>query len=122
MARQKQKTTPRKPLLTRPPSFIYLLCLAYAVYNMIPTAEEKEEIRERKAMRAAGGGKGGRDDDASSDGATPTADKVVFEMIPPSRQHVLFQQGQGQQHGDSPFTPRTQAFHTLERKLPLRGY
>lgn len=21
-----------------------------------------------------------------------------------------------------PFTPRTQAFHTLDRKLPLRGY
>lgn len=91
---------------------------------MMPTAEEKEEMRERKAMRKSG--KGRDQDDASSDNATPTTDKVVFEMIPPSKQHVLQQQqqgqGQGQGQGQSPFTPRTQAFHTLERKLPLRGY
>lgn len=108
--------------------FIYLLCLAYAIYNMVPTAEEKEAIRERKAARRSGGGKGrATGDDASSDGnGTPTTtnDKVVFEMIPPSRQHILQQQQPYQQQGQgqSPFTPRTQAFHTLDRKLPLRGY
>lgn len=85
-------------------SFIYLLNLAYAIYNMIPTAEEKEEMQERKMMKGTG-------DDASSENVTPS-DKVVFEMIPPSRAHVQQQM---------PFTPRTQAFNTLERKLPLRG-
>lgn len=87
-----------------PYRFVYLLNLAYAVYSMIPTAAEKEVIRERKAMKAMG-------DDACSENATPS-DKVAFDMIPPSRAHVQQQM---------PFTPRTQAFHTLERKLPLRG-
>lgn len=71
---------------------------------MLPTEAEKEEIRERKATQGTG-------DDASSENTTPT-DKVVFEMIPPSKQYVQQQ---------VPFTPRTQAFHALERKLPLRG-
>ncbi|KAF3764633.1 hypothetical protein M406DRAFT_91336 [Cryphonectria parasitica EP155] len=82
--------------------FIYLLCLGYAVYNMIPTAEEKEEIKTRKAMKA---------DDASSGGRMTPVDKVMFEMYPPPPQ----------QHQQTAFTPRTQAFQTLERKLPLRG-
>lgn len=93
---------------------------------MIPTPAEKEEIRERKAMKAMRGknGNGGDDDDYSENGGQQV-EKVVFEMMPPSKAHVQQQQGGGimtpQQYQPSPFTPRTQAFHSLERKLPLRG-
>lgn len=52
-----------------------------------------------------------KDDDEEEEGGTPAAaapatDKQ-WEMQPVTP-------------GATPFTPRTQAFHTLERKLPLR--
>lgn len=67
---------------------------------MIPTKEEKEEMRQRKLH--------GSDDE--SDNGSPVG-KVVYEMQPPKMQ----------QQYEMPFTPRTQAFNALERKLPLRG-
>ncbi|KAK7743515.1 hypothetical protein SLS53_004049 [Cytospora paraplurivora] len=79
---------------------IYVACLAYAVYNMIPTKEEKEEMRQRKLHGS----------DNESDNGSPV-DKVVYEMQPPKMQ----------QQYEMPFTPRTQAFNALERKLPLRS-
>lgn len=111
--------------------FIYLLLLGYAIHSMIPTADEKEAMRSGKAVRSrkAGEGYGDDDDDASLSESgerhpavmTSTNDKVVFEMIPPSRQHILQQNQSQPQPPPSLFTPRTQAFHSLERKLPLRG-
>lgn len=78
---------------------------------MIPTAEEKEEIKTKKAMKA---------DDASSDRMTPV-DKVMFEMVPPHLSKYPMQQQQQYQPQHGLFTPRTQAFQTLDRKLPLRS-
>lgn len=77
---------------------------------MIPTKEEKEEMKLQKMK--------GSDDD--SENGTPV-DKIVFEMQPaPKAQdyqnYPSYQQNQG------PFTPRTQAFNALDRQLPLRGY
>lgn len=120
-----------KTLLLTPSRFIYLLLLGYAIHSMIPTADEKEAMRSGKAVRSrkAGEGYGDDDDDASLSESgerhpavmTSTNDKVVFEMIPPSRQHILQQNQSQPQPPPSLFTPRTQAFHSLERKLPLRG-
>lgn len=116
---------------------IYVTCLGYAIYNMIPTAEEKEEIRTKKAMKA---------DDASSDNGV-VSDKVVFEMVPPHQDKGYYgaqQQGpytpglytpaqrgpftpgpytpaQQGQFTPGPYTPRTQAFNSLDRRLPLRN-
>ena len=67
---------------------------------MVPTKQEKEEIKQRKMK--------GTDDD-SENGAP--FDKVVYEM----------NSSKMQQDNQVPFTPRTQAFHALDRKLPLRG-
>lgn len=90
---------------------------------MIPDAEEKEEIKARKAEKALEKKNKGVDD-ASSDNGSPS-DKVVFEMIPPNSKQATVQYGQynqyNNQYSPSPFTPRTQAFHALERKLPLRS-
>lgn len=71
---------------------------------MIPNQEEKEEIKARKEAKAMNKG----DDDVSDNGSP--SDKVVFEMVSPPQNAY-----------QTPFTPRTQAFHALERKLPLRG-
>lgn len=119
---------------------IYLACLAYAIYNMIPTAAEKEEIKAKKAMKA---------DDASSDNGV-VSDKVVFEMVPPHKDPYGGQQqgpftpgpytpgvytpaqrgpftpgpytpGPQTQFTPGPYTPRTQAFNGMDRRLPLRG-
>ena len=46
------------------------------------------------------------DDDDEDD---HVRDKEAVEMQPTTPPHPV------------PFTPRTQAFHTLDRKLPLRG-
>lgn len=97
---------------------------------MLPTADEKEARRTGRVTRSRKGGDGYGDDDdlsLSESGERPPAmmtstnDKVVFEMIPPSRQHVLQQNQSQPAPPPSLFTPRTQAFHSLERKLPLRG-
>lgn len=90
---------------------------------MIPTAEEKEEIKARKAELALRK-KQNAADDASSDNGDSPVDKVVFEMLPPHSKQAAA--AGGAQYGyygpqsPSPFTPRTQAFNALERKLPLR--
>ncbi|KUI61497.1 hypothetical protein VP1G_08662 [Cytospora mali] len=81
---------------------IYVICLGYAIYNMIPTKAEKEEMKQRKLNK-------GVDDD--SDNGAPVDDDVVYEMQPQMMQ----------QSYQVPYTPRTQAFHALDRKLPLRG-
>jgi len=47
-------------------------------------------------------------DDEDEDDHVRSKERDV-EMQPPTTPRV-------------PFTPRTQAFHTLDRKLPLRGY
>lgn len=86
---------------------------------MIPDAEEKEEIKARKAEIALHK-KQKAADDASTDNGSPS-DKIVFEMVPPNSKQATAQYGQYNQYGPSPFTPRTQAFHALERKLPLRS-
>lgn len=93
---------------------VYLFCLGLAIYNMIPTKEEKEEMQMRKMK--------GSDDD--SDNGTPT-DKVVFEMQPPPKTQDYYSNYptyQSYQQNQGPFTPRTQAFNALDRQLPLRGY
>lgn len=129
---------------------VYLACLGYAIYNMIPTAEEKEEIKIKKAMKG---------DDASSDNGV-VSDKVVFEMVSPPNKEYYGVQQQGpytpgpytqaqrgpftpgpyspSHHGQftpgpytpaaqqgqftpGPYTPRTQAFNSLDRRLPLRS-
>ncbi|ROV99402.1 hypothetical protein VSDG_03918 [Cytospora chrysosperma] len=83
--------------------FIYLLCLGYAVYNMIPTKEEKEEMKLQKMTKKAG------DDDSENGSHVDT----VYEMHSSKTQ---------QDHQNQAlFTPRTQAFHALDRRLPLRG-
>jgi hypothetical protein len=46
------------------------------------------------------------EDEYNQTGKQPAGDK--WEMQPPASARSI------------PFTPRTQAFHTLERKLPLR--
>lgn len=81
---------------------IYLACLVYAVYNMIPTAEEKEEIKAKKAMKG---------DDASSENGV-VSDKVVFEMVsPPNKEYYGVPQqgpytpGPNSQAQRGPFTP-----------------
>lgn len=96
---------------------IYLFCLGLAIYNMIPTKEEKEEMQLQKAAKGS--------DDGSDDG-TPV-DKVVFEMQPPPKtqdyhNYPNYPTYQSYQQNQGPFTPRTQAFNTLDRQLPLRGY
>lgn len=68
---------------------------------MMPTKEEKEEMKRRKM-------KVGSDDD--SENGTPVH-QVIYEMQP----------GKMPQENHVPFTPRTQAFHALDRKMPLRG-
>lgn len=86
---------------------------------MVPDAQEKEEIKERKAEMALNKKqKGAAADDASTENGSPS-DKIVFEMVPPnSKQAANAHYGH---YAPSPFTPRTQAFHALERKLPLRS-
>lgn len=83
-------------------SAIYIACLGYAIYNMIPTKDEKEEMKHRKAMKKSG------DDDSEEDGSQVNR---VYEM------HT----SKTQQDHQTPFTPRTQAFNVLDRGLPLRG-
>lgn len=115
---------------------IYVACLGYAIYNMIPTAEEKEEMKTRKAMKG---------DDASSENGV-VSDKVMFEMVaPPNKEYYGVQQqgpytpnpyaqaqrgpftpgpytpSQSGQFTPGPYTPRTQAFNSLDRRLPLRS-
>lgn len=92
---------------------LYLVCLGLAIYNMIPTKEEKEEMQMRKMK--------GSDDD--SENGTPV-DKVVFEMQPPpkTQDYSNYPTYQSYQQNQGPFTPRTQAFNALDRQLPLRGY
>lgn len=123
---------------------VYLACLAFAVWNMVPTAAEKEEARLRRAEM--------KGDDASSENGHVSENKVVFEMVPPHQQqqpqqheyYAPHQQGPftpgpytPSQHGPftpgpytpakqgqftpGPYTPRTQAFNPLDRRLPLRG-
>jgi len=48
-------------------------------------------------------------DDEDDNGSTRTGKEREWEMQPPMTPRGV------------PFTPRTQAFHTLDRKLPLRG-
>jgi hypothetical protein len=81
---------------------------------MIPTKEEKEEMQMRKM---------GKGSDDESENSTPV-DKVVFEMQPPPKSQDFHNYPTYQNYQDSQglFTPRTQAFNTLDRQLPLRGY
>lgn len=92
---------------------VYLFCLGLAIYNMIPTKEEKEEMQLRKT----------KGDDDSSENSTPV-DKVMFEMQPPpkTQDYHNYPTYQSYQQSQGPFTPRTQAFNALDRQLPLRGY
>lgn len=98
---------------------------------MVPDAAEKEDIKARKAENALRKSQKAADD-ASSGGDGSPSDKIVFEMVQPNSkqtnaaqygQYNSYQQQQqyNNQYGPSPFTPRTQAFHALERKLPLRS-
>lgn len=89
-------------LINRVISALYLACLGYAIYNMIPTKEEKEEMKYRRTMKKGG------DEESSEIGSHV---HKVYEMHSSKMQH----------DHQTPFTPRTQAFHALDRTLPLRG-
>lgn len=70
---------------------------------MMPTKEEKEEMKQRKMTKK------GADDDSENGSHVDT----FYEMHSSKTQ---------QDHQNQvPFTPRTQAFHALDRRLPLRG-
>ncbi|KAI6352640.1 hypothetical protein MCOR25_009353 [Pyricularia grisea] len=77
--------------------FIYVINLGWAIFNMIPTKHDKQHDEDED-----------ENEYASSD--SPTEVKT-WEMQP-----------QTPSAGGVPFTPRTQAFHTLDRKLPFRAY
>ncbi|TLD26603.1 hypothetical protein PspLS_04429 [Pyricularia sp. CBS 133598] len=76
---------------------IYVINLGWAIFNMIPTKHDNKHDEDEDV-----------DEYASSD--SPTEVKT-WEMQP-----------QIAGAGGVPFTPRTQAFHTLDRKLPFRAY
>lgn len=82
---------------------VYLACLGLAVYNMVPTAAEKEEMR----LRKEGGGL--KADDASSDDGMVRENKVVFEMVPPKQQqeseYFAAQQTQRGPYSPGPYSP-----------------
>ncbi|KAK1764824.1 hypothetical protein QBC33DRAFT_185116 [Phialemonium atrogriseum] len=70
---------------------VYLGNLGLAIWSMLPNKQQAE----------------GDDDDEASSSGSPITDKQ-WEMQPVTPRTGL------------PFTPRTQAFHTLDRRLPLR--
>ncbi|EHA54324.1 hypothetical protein MGG_01229 [Pyricularia oryzae 70-15] len=76
---------------------IYVINLGWSIFNMIPTKHDKTHDEDEDG-----------EEYASSD--SPTEVKT-WEMQP-----------QTAGPGGVPFTPRTQAFHTLDRKLPFRAY
>ncbi len=85
--------------------FIYLLNLGFAIYSLLPN----------KALDV--------EDDSDSDDGMPSASTKQWEMQPrpmmsPRTPGSMMMSGAGGMA--SPFTPRTQAFHTLDRRLPLR--
>ncbi|TPX19096.1 uncharacterized protein E0L32_011257 [Thyridium curvatum] len=82
-------------------AFLYVVNTGLAVWALLPNRGLDVEEDEY------GGGGGGGDDDNSS--GSPTSAKQ-WEMQPPRTPHGT----------TVPFTPRTQAFHALDRKLPLR--
>jgi hypothetical protein len=75
-------------------SAVYVAFLGLSIYSMLPNdqaADDEDEDGEEGGHSAV---------------VSPATDKQ-WEMQPVTP-------------GATPFTPRTQAFHTLERKLPLR--
>lgn len=74
-------------------SAIYLANFGLALWSMLPNKKASSEEE---------------DVDENSSSGPPTTDKQ-WEMAPVTPRTTA-----------TPFTPRTQAFHTLDRKLPLR--
>lgn len=82
--------------------FFYFSNLCWAIFNMVPTKHDNQEHDDDDDNN-------NNDNDSGSSGS-PTEIKN-WEM-----------QSQMPGSGGVPFTPRTQAFHTLDRKLPFRAY
>ncbi|KAL8409097.1 hypothetical protein RB594_007515 [Gaeumannomyces avenae] len=74
---------------------VYTIGLGFAIYNMIPLKSDAKVVDE--------------DEENTSQTSSPEESKGTWEMQPQTPRGV-------------PFTPRTQAFHTLDRKLPFRQY
>lgn len=75
--------------------FLYLCQTGFAIWAMIPNKELDMYDSDNE------------DDDYRKPAARDKGVTVQMQPTPPNEQ--------------LPFTPRTQAFHTLERKLPLRN-
>lgn len=76
--------------------------------NKALDAEDSDDEEDGYARPIPGRGK---------DKSKTVAVEMSPALPPPGQQH---QQQEQQQQQQRPFTPRTQAFHALERKLPLR--
>lgn len=74
---------------------MYAAGLGFSIYNMIPLKSDANMVDE--------------DEENNSGTSSPQESKETWEMQPQTPKGV-------------PFTPRTQAFHTLDRKLPFRQY
>ncbi|KLU81303.1 hypothetical protein MAPG_00394 [Magnaporthiopsis poae ATCC 64411] len=74
---------------------VYTTLLGFSIYNMIPLKSDANMVDE--------------DEENNSRSSSPHESKETWEMQPQTPRGV-------------PFTPRTQAFHTLDRKLPFRQY
>ncbi|EFX05224.1 hypothetical protein CMQ_3293 [Grosmannia clavigera kw1407] len=78
---------------------IYCIALGLAIWSMLPN--KLADL----------------DDDYDSDDGFPVTSKKQWEMQP----RPMLSPALGNTATTTPFTPRTQAFHALDRKLPLRS-